>query len=147
MSENRRAVTMTRVAPTKFTVTNPRGGQVTTGTGKDADFTPGELLLAAIGACTGVDTDILTSRRAEPMSFRIETSGDKVNDEQGSHFENLLVTFDVRFPEGPDGDAAREILPKIVARSREKLCTVGRTVEIGTPIRDEFGPVSASPKP
>lgn len=138
---------MTRVAPAKFTVTNARGGQVTTGIGEDADFTPGELLLAAIGACTGVDTDLLTSRRAEPVSFRIETAGEKVRDEQGSHFEDLVVTFDVQFPEGPDGDAAREILPKVVARSREKLCTVGRTVQLGTPIRDEFGAVATAGTP
>ncbi|WP_208378978.1 OsmC family protein [Cumulibacter soli] len=147
MSDTRRAVSMTRVAPTKFTVTNVRGGQITTGSGEDPDFTPGELLLAAIGACTGVDTDILTSRRAEPVSFRVGVSGDKVTDDQGSHLVNLAVTFDVQFPDGPEGDAARDMLPKIVARSREKLCTVGRTVQIGTPIRDEFGPVSASPKP
>lgn len=142
-----RAVTMTRVAPTKFTVTNVRGGQITTGSGKDADFTPGELLLAAIGACTGIDTDILTARRAEPVSFRIGVDAEKVRDEQGSRLTDLVVTFDVQFPDGPDGDAAREVLPQIVERSRQKLCTVGRTVEIGTPIRDEFGPVSASPSP
>ncbi|MFV0533044.1 MAG: OsmC family protein [Cumulibacter sp.] len=147
MSDARRAVSMTRVAPTKFTVTNVRGGQITTGSGADPDFTPGELLLAAIGACTGVDTDILTSRRAEPVSFRVGVSGDKVTDDQGSHLVNLAVTFDVQFPDGPEGDAARDMLPKIVARSREKLCTVGRTVQLGTPIRDEFGSVSASPKP
>lgn len=147
MSDTRRAVTMTRVAPTKFTVTNVRGGQITTGSGGDADFAPGELLLAAIGACTAVDVDIVTARRAEPLSFRIEVTGEKVRDEQGSHLTDLLATFDVRFPEGPEGDAARELLPKMVQQSREKLCTVGRTVEIGTPIRDEFGTVSASPRP
>ena len=147
MTGERRAVSMSRVAPAKFTVTNARGGQVTTGTGGDADFTPGELLLAAIGACTGVDADILTARRAEPLSFRIEVSGDKVKDELGSHLANLVTTFDVQFPEGPEGDAAREMLPKIVAKSRESLCTVGRTVEIGTPIRDEFGPVPSVPTP
>ena len=147
MSDGRRVVSMTRVAPTKFTVTNVRGGQLTTGSGKDTDFTPGELLLAAIGACTGIDADILTSRRAEPITFRIEVAGDKLRDDQGSHLDNLVTTFDVSFPEGPAGDEAREMLPKIVARSREALCTVGRTVEIGTPIRDEFGPVPVSPQP
>lgn len=147
MSDARRAVTMTRVAPTKFTVTNVRGGQITTGTGQDTDFTPGELLLAAIGACTGIDTDILVSRRAEPTSFRIEVTGEKIRDDLGSRLTDLAVTFDVALPEGPEGDAAREVLPKAVARSREKLCTVGRTVEVGTPIRDEFGTVPASPKP
>lgn len=143
--EGRRAVTMTRVAPNKFTVTNVRGGQLTTGAGEDADFMPGELLLAAIGACTGVDLDILVSRRAEPVTLRIEVAGEKTKDEQGSRLTDLTVTYQAEFPEGEAGDAARAMVPKIVAKSREKLCTVGRTVEIGTPIRDEFGDVAELP--
>ena len=139
--EGRRAVTMERTAAKKFTVTNARGGRITTGAGEDSDFTPGELLLAAIGACTGVDVDILVSRRAEPLAMRIEVAGEKVKDEHGNRLDDLVVTFDAQFPEGASGDAAREVLPKVVARSRASLCTVGRTVEIGTPIRDDFGVV------
>ena len=131
-----RSVTMQRVAPNKFTVTNARGGQITTGAGADIDFTPGELLLAAIGACTGVDLDILVSRRAEPLSLQIQVDGTKIRDELGSRLTDLVVTYDAQFPEGAEGDEARAMVPKIVARSREKLCTVGRTVETGTPIRD-----------
>ncbi|WP_228389379.1 OsmC family protein [Cumulibacter manganitolerans] len=139
-----RSVTMERVAPTKFTVTNERGGQITTGSGSDADFMPGELLLAAIGACTGVDLDILVSRRAEPLALRIEVGATKVRDELGSRLTDIVVTYDGEFPEGSDGDEARAMVPKIVARSREKLCTVGRTVEVGTPISDVITDQQAS---
>jgi len=38
------------------------------------------------------------------------------------------------FPAGEDGDNARSILPDAVKKSHDRLCTVGRTVEIGTPI-------------
>jgi hypothetical protein len=38
------------------------------------------------------------------------------------------------FPAGEDGDQARAILPDAVSKSHDRLCTVGRTVEIGTPI-------------
>ena len=54
--------------------------------------------------------------------------------EGGNHLTDLHVTFDVVFPEGPDGDAARDRLPTAVRRSAEALCTVSRTVQLGTPI-------------
>ena len=48
--------------------------------------------------------------------------------------ENLTVEFTVRFPEGTAGDAAREALPAAMQRSHDRLCTVSRTVERGTPV-------------
>ena len=44
------------------------------------------------------------------------------------------MTFRIAFPSGPDGDAARAVLPEAVQRSHDRLCTVGRTVELATPI-------------
>jgi uncharacterized OsmC-like protein len=44
------------------------------------------------------------------------------------------VTFHVSFPEGAGGDAARELLPGAVRRSHDSLCTVSKTVELGTPV-------------
>ena len=104
------------------------------GTGEGTDFTPVELLLAAIGGCTAVDVDILTSRRAEPDSFEVLVDGDKVRDAAGNHVTNLLVTFRVSFPDGAAGDKARTLLPDAVQISHDRLCSVGRTVELGTPI-------------
>jgi uncharacterized OsmC-like protein len=44
------------------------------------------------------------------------------------------VTYRVRFPAGQAGDAARAVLPDIVRKSHDRLCSVGRTIEAGTPI-------------
>ena len=33
-------------------------------------------------------------------------------------------TFTVRFPDGADGDRARERLPRAIAQSHDRLCTV-----------------------
>lgn len=144
MSEEspRRSVTLQKVGPTTFVATNARGGQVTMSTGEDGSFTPGEMLLAAIGACTGIDVDILTSRRADSTTFDIEVSADKIRDDLGNHLGNIMATYDVTFPDGDAGDKARGVLPQAIERSRKNLCTVGRTIEIGTPIRDELAPVS-----
>lgn len=129
-----RSVSMTRTAHGELDVTNVRGGTIHIGTGETDDFTPVELLLTAIAGCSAVDVDFITAKRAEPTEFTVTSSGNKVRDEQGNHIEDLEVTFRVRFPEGADGDRAREMLPRAIAQSHDRLCSVSRTVQIGTPV-------------
>jgi putative redox protein len=132
-----RQIHFERTAASKYLVHNKRGGTLTVGSGgpDDTDFTPVELLLAAIGACSAIDVDVVTSRRAEPTEFHAVVSGDKVRDaEEGNRIENLKVEFTITFPEGEDGDKARVALPRAVKMSHDRLCTVSRTVEVGTPI-------------
>ena len=134
-----RNVIIERIANGRFTVTNARGGQITFGSGDDAGFTPTELLLAAIGGCTAIDVDILTSRRAEPETFEVLVDADKVRDAGGNHLTGIEVTFRILFPRTGQGDEARALLPDVVKKSHDRLCTVGRTVEIGTPIATRIG--------
>jgi putative redox protein len=129
-----RNVTVERVAAGKFAAINSRGGRIDFGTGGDEAFTPTELLLVALGGCTAIDVDILTSRRAEPDEFEIAVDADKVRDENGNHLTNIEITYRLTFPAGADGDAARATLPDVVRRSQERLCTVGRTVQLATPV-------------
>jgi putative redox protein len=136
-----RSVRIERDSVGRYTVHNARGG--TLPVGGDA-FTPVELLLAAIGTCTATDTDVVTSRRVEPDFFTVTVTGDKIADrETGNRLENLAVTFEVRFPPGEAGDAARAVLPRTVALSHDKLCTVSRTVERGTPVSATISPAGA----
>jgi putative redox protein len=127
-------VSVERTNDGRFTAVNERGGRVNFGQGDGDDFTPTELLLAAIGGCTAIDVDILTSRRADPESFAVGVDANKIRDDDGNRLTGIVVTFRVRFPDGSDGDAAREVLPEAVQRSHDRICTVGRTVELGTPI-------------
>ncbi|MCW2911494.1 MAG: hypothetical protein JWL68_6283 [Actinomycetia bacterium] len=129
-----RKVSVERVTAGRFTARNERGGRIAIGTGGDADFTPTELLLAAIGGCTAIDVDILTSRRAEPEAFQVDVGAEKVRDAAGNHLADIEVTFRVVFPAGEGGDAARALLPDAVRRSRDRLCTVSRTIELGIPV-------------
>ena len=133
-----RQVSIERVEAGSYTVTNERGGTITVGRGADGEFSPVELLLAAIGACTAIDVDVLTSRRAEPTAFTVEVGAEKVRDALGNRLTDLAVTFHVSFPEGEGGDAARDLLPGAVRRSHESLCTVSKTVELGTPVKSEI---------
>jgi len=134
-----REVTIDRIASGVFEAVNERGGRLRFGTGSGTDFTPTELLLAAIGGCTSIDVDILTSRRAEPESFEVRVEANKIRDEDGNRLTDIEVTFRIAFPAGEDGDAARAILPDVVKKSHDRLCTVGRTVELGTPITERVG--------
>jgi putative redox protein len=129
-----RSLTVERISAGRFAAVNPRGGRIFFGTGANEEFTPTELLLIAIGGCTAIDVDIITSRRAEPELFEIAVDADKVRDEGGNHLASIEVTYRITFPAGEDGDKARAVLAQAVRQSNERLCTVGRTIEMGTPI-------------
>lgn len=128
-------VTIDRDGSGRYTATNARGGTISLGDGGDEAFTPVELLLTAIGGCTAADVGILASRRAEPDSFQVTVAGTKIRDEaRQNRLTDIVVTFKVAFPDGEDGDRARAVLPELVKVSHDRLCTVSRTVEVGTPV-------------
>ena len=127
-------VTVERISNGLFTAANSRGGHITLGTGGGADFTPTELLLVAVAGCTAIDIDILTSRRAEPERFQEQAEADKIRDADGNRLTDIQVTYRIAFPDGAQGDAARAILPDVVKKSHDRLCTVSRTIEVGTPV-------------
>ena len=135
-----RSVRLERVQTGRYTAINARGGQisVTSGDDTDTDFTPVELLLVAMGGCTGADVDFLTSRRAEPDRFEVLVDAEKVRDERGNHLTDLVITFRISFPDGEAGDRARALLPDAVQKSHDRLCTVSRTIELGTPIANRI---------
>lgn len=132
--DTNRSVNLERLAFASYRARNERGGELEFGSGDDDRFTPVELLLAALGGCGAIDVDYITARRAEPERFTVEVSGDKIRDEEGNRMTNLRVSFDVAFPEGSDGDDARERLPQAVRQSHDRLCTVSRTVQLATPV-------------
>ena len=65
-------------------------------------------------------------------------SGEKVRDDHGNRLVDLRLTFDLTFPEGEAGDAARAVLPRALEMTHDRLCTVSRTVEVGTPVSMEL---------
>ena len=130
--ETLRSVDISRIGPARFKATNARGGETFFGTGgEDPDFTPVELLLAAIAGCSALDVEAITHKRTTSTRFDVRAEGEKVRDEHGNHLTGLRVSFEVEFPEGSDGDAARERVQSAIAMSRDRLCTVSRTVQLG----------------
>lgn len=137
MADSTRQVGLQRTGTSRYLATNARGGTLPIGDGSDGTFTPVELLLAAIAGCSAIDVDMLTSRLSEPGSFTVTAQGDKVSDADGNHLADVAVRFSVTFPDGADGDRARDRLPDAVAKSRDRLCTVSRTVALPTPVTFE----------
>ena len=133
--ETLRSVEIAKIGPGRFKATNERGGETFFGLGgEDPDFTPVELLLAAIAGCSALDVEALTSKRAASTGFTVHAEGDKIRDEQGHHLTGIRITFDVTFPAGAEGDTARDRLPGAIEMSRDRLCTVSRTVQLGTDV-------------
>jgi putative redox protein len=132
--ETLRQLDLTQIGEGRYKAVNARGGVLPVGGGGDPDFTPVELMLAALAGCTALDVGLITGKRAQPESFDVHVEGHKVRDDDGSHLVDLAVTVAIRFPEGDDGDRAREVLPRAMRQTADRLCTVGRTLQLGTTI-------------
>lgn len=128
-------VTVTRKSEGRYVATNARGGQVRLGSGADDDFTPVELLLAAIGGCSSVDVDLVTSRRDEPQQFEVVVSGQRMVDETGGNrLDPVTLDFAVHFRDTDEGREAAGLVKRLVKLSRDKECTVARTVASSTQV-------------
>ena len=136
IEETRRpaAVQVRRLSHLSFEARNERGGTVSIGSGDSSEFTPVELLMAAIASCGAIDVDLITHRRSEPDVFNVDVTASKVKDSTGNRLEDIEVTFRVVFPEGEDGDRARLLLGRGIQQAHDRLCTVSRTIELGTPV-------------
>lgn len=128
------AIQLTRRSHLSYEATNARGGSVIVGDGNDADFTPVELLMAAIAGCTAISVDPITGRRCEPDRFEIDVTADRVKDDDGNRLGDIVATVALMFPETEDGDRARGLLDRAIRMAHDRLCTVSRTIELGTPV-------------
>ena len=130
-----RRVTLERLDEGGYLARNARGLELRFGSFADDAFSPVELLLAAIAGCTAVDVDVVTGRRAKAEEFGATIEARYVRDDEGNRLEDVELTFRLRFPDGPEGDKAREVAPRALRTSHDRTCTVSRTIERGTPIR------------
>jgi len=130
-----REVSLARLRKARFLARNVRGGTLELGEGDDEAFTPVELLLIALAGCTAIDVDYITAKRAEADLFEVEISAEKFRDDEGNNrLKDISMQLDVEFPPTDAGQAARDVLPSAVQRSHERICIVGRTVVLGTPV-------------
>ena len=134
MTDTHRTVDVERHPDGGYIARNVGGGELRFGSDDPADFTPVELLMVAIAGCASVDVEVVTGRRAEPTRFLARVDAQNLREDDGSILRDIEVSFDVRFPEGEAGDAARAVLPRALQVSHDRSCTVSRTVEAVSPI-------------
>jgi putative redox protein len=134
MSDSRRSVKLSRLGRHHFQAENSRGGTLSFGNARWGEFTPVELLLVAIAGCTAMDVDAITIKRSEPARFQLDCSGHYTRSVHGNHVTDIAVDFDVEFPDSEEGRAAADVLETAIRKSHDRLCTVTRTVELGTPV-------------
>jgi len=106
--------------------------------GENAGARPMELLLIALGACTGMDViSILRKKRQEVTSYEIVVNGERA-DEDPRVFTTINVEHIVR-GKGMDASA----VGRAVGLSTDKYCpviaTLARVAEIQTSFRVEEG--------
>jgi len=134
MSDAFRSVSIERLSKARYRATNAEGDTIVVGEG-DGSFSPIELLLTALAACTAIDVDYIVGKRDEPASFRVRSEANKVRDEGGNHLTDIVLTFDARFEDTEAGKAAQDVMARAVKQSHDRLCTVSRTVELGTKVQ------------
>src|SRR5262247_3592017 len=114
-----------------FVGLSPSGHALTieTDTTRNAAASPLELLLLAVGGCTGVDViSILKKKRQHVTDYRIEVSGER-RDQFPRSFTRLFIKHIVRGRAVSDRAVARAI-----ELSETKYCSVAATLRGGVQI-------------
>lgn len=85
---------------------------------------PSELLLAAVGGCTGADVvNILRKKRLTLTGFRVKVQGEQAPTPPWA-FQKIHIHYEV---EGPD--IREKDVEKAIALSEEKYCSVSATLK------------------
>lgn len=121
MSKNTLEVELEWQEGFRFTVSSGERNAVIDGK-RDASPAPTDMLLAAVGACAGIDmVDILDKGRQEVRGLMVTVSGTR-RPEPPRHFESLHARFVVR------GDVSETKAKRAADLSFEKYCSVYHTL-------------------
>lgn len=114
-----------------FIARNDRGATISFGTGgDDSDFTPVELLLAALGGCNIVTVEPLTAQRGHRLTRLAATvTAEKIKPNQ---LGTIVMRYDVDLP--PDDPKAGQIFHDVAERVHERACTVSTALITETPV-------------
>ena len=109
--------------------------------GQDAGARPMELLLMALGGCSGIDVElILRKMRVDVRDFRIQITGKRAEKEPRK-FTHIHVTYHFR-----GQDLPMEKLQRAVKLSDEKYCSVTHTINDSVEITSEIVVHDSKPK-
>jgi putative redox protein len=108
-----------------FAVTTPSGHTLTidTDSARHSAPSPMELLLVALGSCTGVDVvSILRKKRQQVTDYRVEVRGQR-RDEHPRSYKRMQVHHIVT-----GRNISERALAQAISLSEEKYCSVAATL-------------------
>lgn len=108
-----------------FVVTTPSGHAITidTDSARHSAPSPMELLLVALGSCTGVDVvSILRKKRQQVTDYRVEVRGQR-RDEHPRSYKRMQVHHIVT-----GRNLSERALAQAISLSEEKYCSVAATL-------------------
>jgi putative redox protein len=103
------------------------------GGGEGSGFSPLQLLLAALGGCTGMDiVDILRKQRQNVEGFEIVVSGERTN-EFPRVYNKIHVEYKVK------GKGIREkAVKRAIQLSEDKYCSVGAMLRAKAEVKSAY---------
>lgn len=106
---------------------------IETNSKRNSAATPTEMLLTALGACTGVDVvSILRKKRENVTAYHVEVSGDR-REEHPRKFEEIRVHHVLR-----GAGLSEKAVAQAIELSDRKYCSVAATLRPGTRIISSF---------
>ena len=118
-----------------YVATSPSGHAIALETDKNRNSapTPIELLLMALGACTGSDVvSIMRKKRIEITSYRVEVRG-KRRDAEPRGFSHIDVKHIVARP-----SVSGHALKQAIELSEAKYCSIAATLRPAAEIKSSF---------
>jgi putative redox protein len=131
MDDNQRTATLHFADNEFFIGITPSGHAqvIETNSARSAAASPMELLLLALGGCTGVDViSILKKKRQQVTDYRIEVSGER-REEFPKRFTKFMVKHIVR-----GHNVTEQAVARAIELSETKYCSVAATLGDGVEI-------------
>ena len=94
--------------------------------GNNYGFRPMQLLLPALGSCSGIDVVSILKKQRQPIEhFKIKIEGEREPDKIPSLWKQIQVSFELH------GNIEVEKAKRAVSLSIEKYCSVAETLRRG----------------
>jgi len=101
--------------------------------GEGSGFSPLQLLLAALGGCTGIDiVDIMRKQRQQVDNLEIVVSGKRV-DEPPRVFNKIHVEYRVK-----GKDIKEKAVKRAIQLSEDKYCSVGAMLKAKAQVTSSY---------
>ena len=98
--------------------------------GDDLAMRPTEMLLGALGGCTGINAVLLLRKFKQPLkSLEVEVDGER-DDEWPKAFNKIQITFHCTW----DGDIDKKMVEQAIDMACNRYCPIHATLSHGTTI-------------